>query len=95
VVKQGSTVQIQIGKQAQNSQVTVPTVTQLSLKDAKKAITDAGLTVGTITGSQDDNAIVFNQDPQPNSTVAQGTPVNLVAIQSGNGNNNGGVFGQG
>ncbi|MFJ8026601.1 Stk1 family PASTA domain-containing Ser/Thr kinase [Streptomyces sp. NPDC096311] len=84
-----SSVNIQVGK-AQNQQVTVPTLTQMSLKDAKKAIQNAGLTVGNITGSQDDNAIVFNQDPQPNSSVAQGTPVNLVAIQSGNGNNNGG-----
>ncbi|MER7692213.1 Stk1 family PASTA domain-containing Ser/Thr kinase [Streptomyces sp. NPDC097610] len=88
-----SNVNIQIGK-AQNQQVTVPTLTQMSLKDAKKAIQNAGLTVGNITGSTDDNAIVFNQDPQPNTSVAQGTVVNLVAVQSGNnngGNNNGGT----
>ncbi|MER5538741.1 Stk1 family PASTA domain-containing Ser/Thr kinase [Streptomyces mirabilis] len=93
-VNKNEPVTIQIGKLA-NQQVVVPTVTQLSLKDAKKAIQDAGLTVGNITGSQDDNAVVFSQDPQPNSTVAQGTPVNLIAVQNGNGNNNGGVFGQG
>ncbi|MGW1505818.1 Stk1 family PASTA domain-containing Ser/Thr kinase [Streptomyces mirabilis] len=89
-----SNVTIQVGKAA-NQQVTVPTVTQLSLKDAKNAIEAAGLTVGNITGSQDDNAVVFSQDPQPNSTVAQGTPINLIAVQNGNGNNNGGVFGRG
>ncbi|WP_369234577.1 Stk1 family PASTA domain-containing Ser/Thr kinase [Streptomyces sp. R21] len=94
-----SKVSIQIGKAAEQQQVTVPTVTQLTLKDAKKALKDAGLTVGNISGSQDDNAVVLTQDPQPNSQVAKDTPVNLVAFgQGGNnqgGNNNGGtnVFG--
>ncbi|MET7697232.1 Stk1 family PASTA domain-containing Ser/Thr kinase [Streptomyces sp. NPDC005485] len=94
-----STVTIQIGKAAEAEKVTVPTVTQLSLKDAKKALNDAGLNVGNIGGSQDDNAIVFNQDPAPNSQVDKGTAVNLVAVgQGGNnqgGNNNGGtnIFG--
>ncbi|MFC5214139.1 Stk1 family PASTA domain-containing Ser/Thr kinase [Streptomyces coerulescens] len=85
----GDTVTIQIGKQAQQQQVTVPTVTQLSLKDAKKALEQAGLSVGQISGSQDDNAVVLSQDPQPNTQVAQGTAVNLVAFGQG-GNNNGG-----
>ncbi|MDO0913420.1 Stk1 family PASTA domain-containing Ser/Thr kinase [Streptomyces sp. DT2A-34] len=84
-----SSVNIQIGKAAEQQQVTVPTVTQLSLKDAKKAIEDAGLTVGSIQGSQDDNAVVITQDPQPNTQVAQGTAVNLIALDQ-NGNNNGG-----
>ncbi|MFE0251499.1 Stk1 family PASTA domain-containing Ser/Thr kinase [Streptomyces sp. NPDC059010] len=84
----GSSVTIQIGKQAEQQQVAVPTVTQLSVKDARKALEDAGLTVGNIGGSQDDNAVVVTQDPQPNTQVAKGTAVNLIAIQ--NGNNNGG-----
>ncbi|MEJ8670236.1 Stk1 family PASTA domain-containing Ser/Thr kinase [Streptomyces sp. MS1.AVA.1] len=92
-----STVTIQIGKAAEQEQVAVPTVTQLSLKDAKKALQDAGLTVGNIQGSQDDNAIVFTQDPQPNTPVAKGTAVNLVAVPGQGGNNgggdNGGIFG--
>nr|WP_107904946.1 Stk1 family PASTA domain-containing Ser/Thr kinase [Streptomyces chartreusis] len=85
----GDTVTIQIGKQAEQQQATVPTVTQLSLKDAKKALEQAGLSVGQISGSQDDNAVVISQDPQPNTQVAQGTAVNLVAFGQG-GNNNGG-----
>ncbi|MFF1814465.1 Stk1 family PASTA domain-containing Ser/Thr kinase [Streptomyces sp. NPDC058251] len=92
----GSKVSIQIGKAAQQNQVTVPTLTNQTLKDAKKAIEDAGLQVGTITGSQDDNAIVFVQDPQPGSQVAEGTPINLTAAGGNNGgNNNGGtnIFG--
>ncbi|RSM80781.1 serine/threonine protein kinase, partial [Streptomyces sp. WAC 01325] len=85
----GDTVTIQIGKQAEQQQATVPTVTQLSLKDARKALEQAGLSVGQISGSQDDNAVVISQDPQPNTQVAQGTAVNLVAFGQG-GNNNGG-----
>ncbi|MCZ4604279.1 Stk1 family PASTA domain-containing Ser/Thr kinase [Streptomyces sp. Lzd4kr] len=88
-VDKDSTVTIQIGKQAEQQQATVPTVTQLSLKDAKKALEQAGLSVGQISGSQDDNAVVISQDPQPNSQVARGTAVNLVAFGQG-GNNNGG-----
>ncbi|WCD98124.1 Stk1 family PASTA domain-containing Ser/Thr kinase [Streptomyces sp. HUAS 31] len=88
-VDKDSTVTIQIGKQAEQQQATVPTLTQLSLKDAKKALEQAGLSVGQISGSQDDNAVVISQDPQPNTQVAQGTAVNLVAFGQG-GNNNGG-----
>ncbi|MFF7161453.1 Stk1 family PASTA domain-containing Ser/Thr kinase [Streptomyces sp. NPDC008086] len=89
-----STVTIQIGKAAEQQQVAVPTVTQLSLKDAKKTLEDQGLAVGNITGSQDDNAVVISQDPQPNTQVDRGTPVNLVAFGQ-NGNNGGGDNGGG
>ncbi|WP_420076661.1 Stk1 family PASTA domain-containing Ser/Thr kinase [Streptomyces sp. JL3001] len=96
-VDKDSTVTIQIGKQAEQQQATVPTVTQLSLKDAKKALEQAGLSVGQISGSQDDNAVVISQDPQPNTQVAQGTAVNLVAFgqggNNGGGDNGGQIFG--
>lgn len=88
----GSTVTIQIGKA--KTQVAVPTVAGGSLKDAKKAIEAAGLTVGNISGSQDDNAIVISTDPQAGTPVNPGTAINLTAA-GGNGNNNGGtnIFG--
>lgn len=88
-IDKNSTVKIQIGKAAQPEQVAVPTVTQMSLKDARKALEDVGLTVGNVSGSTDDNAVVISQDPQPNTQVAKGTAVNLVAFGQ-NGNNNGG-----
>ncbi|MGI5376760.1 Stk1 family PASTA domain-containing Ser/Thr kinase [Streptomyces sp. CA-251387] len=88
-IPKNSQVEIRIGKAAEQEQVPVPTVTQLTVKDAKKALQDVGLTVGNITGSQNDQAIVFQQDPQPNTQVAKGTAVNLVAFDQG-GNNNGG-----
>ncbi|WP_327316386.1 Stk1 family PASTA domain-containing Ser/Thr kinase [Streptomyces sp. NBC_01235] len=82
----GSTVQIQIGK---SSQTQVPGNLQgMTLKDAKKALQDAGLNVGNVTVN-DDNAIVFSSDPSPGSTVNKGQTVNLVTV-GGNGNNNGG-----
>ncbi|MEH0556694.1 Stk1 family PASTA domain-containing Ser/Thr kinase [Streptomyces sp. B21-101] len=87
----GSKVQIQIGK---STQTQVPGNLQgMSLKDAKKALRDAGLNVGNIAGSQDDDAQVINSDPAPGSTVNKGQTVNLVAFKNGNNNgdnNNGG-----
>ncbi|TQJ54300.1 Stk1 family PASTA domain-containing Ser/Thr kinase [Streptomyces sp. NBC_00080] len=88
----GSTVQIQIGK---STQTQVPNNLQgLSVKDAKKALQDAGLNVGNITGNSDDDAQVISSDPAPGSTVNKGQTVNLVAFKNGdnnNGGNNGGV----
>ncbi|KQX62370.1 MULTISPECIES: Stk1 family PASTA domain-containing Ser/Thr kinase [unclassified Streptomyces] len=88
----GSTVQIQIGK---SNQTQVPSNLQgLSVKDAKKALQDAGLNVGNITGNSDDDAQVISSDPAPGSTVNKGQTVNLVAFKNGdnnNGGNNGGV----
>ncbi|MER5178658.1 Stk1 family PASTA domain-containing Ser/Thr kinase [Streptomyces sp. NPDC002896] len=90
----GSAVTIQIAKAPATQNVTVPDVRGKSVKDATKILQDAGLQVGSISGSQDQNATVFTQDPAPNSSVAQNTPVNMFAADQGNGgNDNGGVFG--
>ncbi|MFF8320455.1 Stk1 family PASTA domain-containing Ser/Thr kinase [Streptomyces bobili] len=87
----GSQVQIQIGKAPANQQTQVPGNLQgQSLKDAKKALQDAGLNVGNITGSNDDNATVINSDPAPGSTVNRGQTVNLVTIGGNGGGDNGG-----
>ncbi|MFD9391444.1 Stk1 family PASTA domain-containing Ser/Thr kinase [Streptomyces sp. NPDC060000] len=87
----GSTVQIQIGR---STQTQVPNNLQgLSVKDAKKALQDAGLNVGSITGNSDDDAQVISSDPAPGSTVNKGQTVNLIAVKNGNNNggNNGGT----
>ncbi|MFI6487029.1 Stk1 family PASTA domain-containing Ser/Thr kinase [Streptomyces sp. NPDC050564] len=92
----GSKVQIQIGKAAQQQQVTVPNLTGQRLKDARKALEDLGLTVGNINGSQDDNAFVIASDPGANQPVAVGTVINLSTTgQNNGGNDNGGtnIFG--
>ncbi|MET9501826.1 Stk1 family PASTA domain-containing Ser/Thr kinase [Streptomyces sp. NPDC006622] len=89
----GSQVQIQIGKAPENQQTQVPGNLQgMKLKDAKKALQDAGLNVGNVT-VDDDNATVINSDPAPGSTVNKGQTVNLITI--GGGGNNGGNDGGG
>ncbi|MDN3023678.1 Stk1 family PASTA domain-containing Ser/Thr kinase [Streptomyces sp. S.PB5] len=90
-VDKNSTVTIHLGKAAEKEQVQVPQVTQMTLKDAKKTLGDNGLSVGQISGAADDNAVVVAQDPQPGTTVDQGTPVNLIAVAQNNGGNNGGT----
>ncbi|MDX2677193.1 Stk1 family PASTA domain-containing Ser/Thr kinase [Streptomyces soliscabiei] len=92
----GSTVQIQIGKSSQPQQTQVPGNLQgMSVKDAKKALRDAGLNVGQIAGSSDDDAQVIGSDPAPGSTVNRGQTVNLIAFKNNNGGNNGGGGGFG
>ncbi|MEU5050703.1 Stk1 family PASTA domain-containing Ser/Thr kinase [Streptomyces sp. NPDC021096] len=90
--RQGSTVTLFVSKGgAQKS--TVPGVVNQKLKDARKALTDAGLKVGNITGPQDDNAIVLVTDPAANAQVPKDTPVNLTTV-AGPGGASGGPAGQ-
>ncbi|MGP3952207.1 Stk1 family PASTA domain-containing Ser/Thr kinase [Streptomyces sp. 7N604] len=93
-VKPESRVVLQVAKAAEQTQV--PQVVGQKLKDARKAIEDAGLTVGTITGPQEDNSTVVVTDPQGGSPVAKGTTVNITTVD-GNGDNeggdDGGIFG--
>ncbi|MDG9718431.1 Stk1 family PASTA domain-containing Ser/Thr kinase [Streptomyces sp. DH24] len=98
-IDKGSQVQIQVGKFQQPEQVPVPTIQGQSLKDAKKAIQDAGLQVGNITGPGDDNAIVLTSNPAQGTPVAKGSRVDLITAGQTNGGNgnggngNGGIFG--
>ncbi|MFD4630787.1 Stk1 family PASTA domain-containing Ser/Thr kinase [Streptomyces sp. NPDC058284] len=89
----GSTVTVQVAKAAEEA--TVPPLTGQKLKDARKAIEDAGLTVGTIVGPQDDDALVLVSQPNVGQKVAPGSAVNLTTAGgggggNGNGNNGGG-----
>ncbi len=88
-VKKGSTVTIQIGKQAQQATVP-PNIQGQKLKDVRGMLQQAGLQVGNITGSQDDNATVIGSNPTPGSQVAPNTPVNLFTAGGGGGPGNGG-----
>jgi len=82
-VAQGSSVNLVISSGA--ATVTVPDMEGLAQDAATKAITGAKLIVGTVT-EQSDNTVatgnVISQDPASGSSVAQGSPVNLV-ISSG------------
>jgi beta-lactam-binding protein with PASTA domain len=82
-VAQGSPVNLVISSGPQ--MVTVPNVEGLTQAAATAAITAAKLTVGTVT-QQSSNTVatgnVISQDPASGSSVAQGSPMNLV-ISSG------------
>ncbi|UZJ30478.1 Stk1 family PASTA domain-containing Ser/Thr kinase [Streptomyces endophytica] len=89
--KSGSTVNLVIGKAA--AQTPVPEVRSQKLKDAKKALAQAGFTNVQVNGSQDDNALVINQDPAGNTpSDPKSTTVTLTTVGGGgnNGGNNGG-----
>ncbi|MBL1091267.1 MULTISPECIES: Stk1 family PASTA domain-containing Ser/Thr kinase [Streptomyces] len=92
--KNGSTVNLVIGKAA--AQTPVPEVRTQKLKDAKKALQQAGFTNIQINGPQDDNARVVNQDPAGNTpSDPKSTTVTLTTIGGGGGDNggdNGGGF---
>lgn len=76
----GSTVTLFVSKGAAQQKVGVPAVVNQKLKDAKNALTGAGLKVGNITGPQDDNALVLVSDPAAGAQVPKDTPVNLTTI---------------
>ncbi|MEV6757851.1 Stk1 family PASTA domain-containing Ser/Thr kinase [Streptomyces sp. NPDC051214] len=84
----GSTVTLKVAKKPE--QASVPALTGQKLKDARKAIEDAGLTVGTVTGPQDDNALVVLSDPPANQQVAPDTAINLTTAGGNPGDNGGG-----
>ncbi|MFC9804982.1 Stk1 family PASTA domain-containing Ser/Thr kinase [Streptomyces griseoaurantiacus] len=94
-VDKGSQVNIQIGKAKGQEQVQVPNVLGQKLRDVKNALQGAGLSVGSIDGSQDDNAVVISTDPGQGNTVAKGTAVNLKTLGGGGAGNNGGNNGGG
>ncbi len=92
-VVKNTAVTINVGKAQDNGPVQVPNIQGQKLKDAKNLLQQAGLQVGDIQGSQDDNAVVLTSNPLQGSTVQKGSSVNLITVdQNGNGNNGGGGF---
>ncbi|GAA3818798.1 Stk1 family PASTA domain-containing Ser/Thr kinase [Streptomyces chiangmaiensis] len=91
-VKKGSTVQIQIGKQAQNGQGTIPNnIVGQKLKDVRAALQKAGFQVN-VSGPTDDNSIVIGSNPPPGSPAAPNTVVTVfTGPGQGNGGNDGGA----
>ncbi|QEV19115.1 Stk1 family PASTA domain-containing Ser/Thr kinase [Streptomyces alboniger] len=89
----GSTVAVQVAKAPEET--TVPTLMGQKLKDARKAIEDAGLSVGTITGPQDDDALVVLSTPGAGEKAEPGTAVDLTTAGGGGNGNGGGNGGNG
>ncbi|WP_327354803.1 Stk1 family PASTA domain-containing Ser/Thr kinase [Streptomyces sp. NBC_01304] len=84
--EKGSKITLTVAKKAE--QTPVPILTTKKLKDAKKELEAAGFSVGTITGPQDDNAMVMSTDPAGGTPAPAGTVVNITT--AGGGGNNGG-----
>lgn len=63
--------------------IDVPDVARMSIKDARKALTDAGFKVGIIAGPQDDKATVLSSNPGPGTKLKKGTVVNLITQAGG------------
>ncbi|MEU5027066.1 Stk1 family PASTA domain-containing Ser/Thr kinase [Streptomyces milbemycinicus] len=80
---------------AQQDNVAVPQLRGKKLKDAKQALLAAGLTVGTVSGSQNEDSRVLFSDPAEGQQVPKGQVVNLTTFDSGQGNNGGGDNGGG
>ncbi|MEV6737387.1 Stk1 family PASTA domain-containing Ser/Thr kinase [Streptomyces sp. NPDC051104] len=88
-VQKGSTVQIQIGKAA-NQQPQVPNVFGQKLSDAVKALQQKGFTRIQVNGPTDGNARVTNQDPQPNTQADPNSQTITLTTVSAGGNDGGG-----
>ncbi|MEE8702962.1 Stk1 family PASTA domain-containing Ser/Thr kinase [Bifidobacterium crudilactis] len=75
-VEQGTAITVYISKGKE--QVTVPNLVGMTLDEAKKALSSASLSTGTITGSQDGSSTVTQQNPAANASVDKGTAVALT-----------------
>ncbi|MFF4256323.1 Stk1 family PASTA domain-containing Ser/Thr kinase [Streptomyces sp. NPDC001663] len=89
-VKKNTAVQINIGQKQEQAQV--PSVVGQRVKDAKKALQQAGFNnIQFANGSdQSDDAIVLQQDPQGNTQVNDPGSTTITLTTVGNGGNNGG-----
>jgi serine/threonine-protein kinase len=97
-VDKNSSVQIVVGKAKQQQQkVKVPEVRLRTLAQAKQILQQNGFTNIQVSGSQDDNAVVTQQDPQPGTEVDNpgGQAITLTTAGGGNNNNGGGDNGGG
>ncbi|WP_409470909.1 Stk1 family PASTA domain-containing Ser/Thr kinase [Streptomyces sp. HC307] len=94
-VDRGTTINVKIAKAPQNQKFPMPKVTQMTVAQAKQVLAQSGLQLEKVEGSDDDNAIVFQSNPQEGQEVKTGDKVTLFAFGSGqqNGGNNGGIIG--
>ena len=83
-VKKGDPVTVFVSSGKTVEKVAVPNVAGLALEEAKKKITEAGLTVGKTTPRESDQAkdIVLETDPLNGVKVDPGTTVNLTVSAS-------------
>lgn len=80
LIAKGSKVTLVLGNGKGSNEVEVPTLTNLTLAEAKFALVGLGLTVGNITGNVTDSATARVIRQSPDSTarfISIGSPINL------------------
>lgn len=73
----GATVDITIN-QTKSTMVEIPNVVGMTIKEAKEALGNLGLSISKISGSNEDTAVVTAVSPAPGSTVKRDESVTLV-----------------
>lgn len=73
----GATVDITIN-QTKSTMVEIPNVVGMTIKEAKEALGNLGLSISKISGSNEDTAVVSAVSPAPGSTVKRDESVTLV-----------------
>ncbi|MER5969526.1 Stk1 family PASTA domain-containing Ser/Thr kinase [Streptomyces sp. NPDC002055] len=86
-----STITLVVAKQAE--QFAMPDVTNQKLKDAQKALEDAGLVVQSAGPAQEEDATVVASNPAAGTQVKKGDQVGLVTTPPQGGDDGGVLFG--
>ena len=73
----GATVDITIN-QTKGTTVEIPNVVGMTIKEAKEALGNLGLSIGKISGSNEDSAVVTAVSPAPGSSVKRDESITLV-----------------
>ncbi|MEW2274111.1 Stk1 family PASTA domain-containing Ser/Thr kinase [Streptomyces griseofuscus] len=88
-VAKNTPIAVNVGK-AQSGQVQVPGIQGKKLGQVKQMLAQAGLSLGNVTGANDDNALVINSNPAPGTPVNQGQAIDVTTVGGPNPGNNGG-----
>ncbi|SMB94670.1 serine/threonine protein kinase [Thermanaeromonas toyohensis ToBE] len=81
---EGSEVRITLSKGPEPKFVRTPNLIGQNLTEAQQRIKESGLELGTLTYQRNEEhyaGVIIGQDPQPGTSILQGSPVNLVVSQ--------------
>ncbi|WP_251440499.1 Stk1 family PASTA domain-containing Ser/Thr kinase [Veillonella intestinalis] len=76
-VTKGTTVDVTVNR-VKVQKIELPNLVGMTIKEAKEALTALGLTVGPISGSSEDTAVVTQQNPESGSSLDANTAVSLT-----------------
>lgn len=85
---ENSTVTLTVSKGPEQV-ITVPPLTGKTLGEAKLLLSQAGLELGDVTGPDDDNARVIDQNPKGGGQPGEEKKVDVTTLDLGGGDNNG------